>query len=379
MGVNGLIKIIVQFAPGCITKRKFRYYNGKKVPMDSYQALYKFAIALRNTKHYRNIHGEEISHLFAIFFKTCSMLRYAILPLWVIDGKPPSIKKNTLDVRKKNKESAFTRLSSDDLSDEDKCRLEKKIIGVTGKHIKDIKYLLDLMGLPYFDAPEEAEAQCAAFERSHITNGVATEDWDALLFGCNKMLKNFSNKSDVIEIDRHVLLQKLGMTQEQLIDLGSILGNDYCDGISGLKPTDAYEKFKQCDFDMEKFLKYIKKETRYSIPRLFTEQWKEATNYFINAPVIRPDNATLVWNSPKFDELYRYLVDIKGFNHDLIIPRINELKLMYTYYFKDRKLVTLSQINRELQVHIIDNKRTTYILNYIEPSVPNINEIPPIT
>ena len=361
MGVNGFIKII-KLAPRCITKRRFKYYHGCKIGIDASQTLYKFCKALTNTEHYKNKDGEIIAHLFACFFKSCSAIRYAIMPCFIFDGPPPSIKNHTLIERKRLRDTAFSKLNNNQLDDDEKSKLEKKSFTLTSKLIKEAKYLLDLMGLPYVDSPGEAEAQCAALEKSNITNGISTEDWDALFFGCNKIYKNFSNKCDVVEIDRKILLEELKMTQEQLIDFAAILGNDYCDGIIGLKPADAYEKFKHCEFNMGKFIKCIKKNDKYIIPKKFIEQWIESTNYYLNAPVIRPETNMVVWNMPQFDELYNYLVQIKGMDKNIIIPRINELKLMYSYYLKDTKLVTLSKIKRELQVHTVCDEYVAYIL-----------------
>jgi flap endonuclease-1 len=369
MGVNGFIKII-KLAPRCVIKRNFRDYRGAIVAMDASQTLYKFCKALTNTKHYKNKNGEIIAHLFACFFKSCSAARYAIRTYWVFDGPPPSIKKNTLRERKKLREIALNKLNNECICEDEKSKLEKKSFSLLPKLTKEAKYLLYLMGLPQIDAPEEAEAQCAALEKSNITNGVSTEDWDALFFGCNKIFKNFSNKGDgVIEIDRQILLNELKMTQRQLIDLAAILGNDYCNGIIGLKPTDAYEKFKRCDFNMEKFLKHIKKDGKYTIPINFTNQWKESSDYYLNAPVIQPDAASSIWTMPNYDELYKYLLE-KGFDEKDIQPRINELKLMYSYYLKDKKMVTLTQIKRELQVRVFGDKYVAYILDYINQNPP---------
>jgi flap endonuclease-1 len=42
--------------------------------------------------------------------------------------------------------------------------------------------MLNLMGLPAFEAPSEAEAQCATLCKENIAYGTATEDLDALTF-----------------------------------------------------------------------------------------------------------------------------------------------------------------------------------------------------
>jgi flap endonuclease-1 len=209
------------------------------------------------------------------------------------------------------------------------------------------------MGIPYVESPGEAEAQCCACNIAGMCDGVVTEDWDAILFGCKRMLKNFSNKSEVIEINSDALIKSLGMrNRSQLIDLGILLGTDYCRGITGIKPVDIYKKFKAVNFNVRKFLDNLKQDTtKVRIPENFIEEWEIARDYYLNAPVIDPKkiiDKNIKWNEPKYDKLLEYLVNEKGFEMDIIKPRINELKIMYAYYASGRGLVTLSIIRYEL-------------------------------
>src|SRR6266446_2937610 len=119
--------------------------------------LYKFCKALTNTDHYKNKEGEITAHLFAGFFKSCSATRYAIMPFWVFDGPPPSIKRHTLIERKRVRDTALNKLNTEKLNDDEKSKLEKKSFTLTPKLTKEVKHLLYLMGLPYVESPEEAE------------------------------------------------------------------------------------------------------------------------------------------------------------------------------------------------------------------------------
>lgn len=387
MGVNGLRKIISKYAPEVLEKKNFKDYNGTVQALDGVLALYKFCIATIDTQY------SKVGHLFACFFKTLSMLRYGIMPVWVFDGKPPEIKQMTLDERRKNKDIAYSKLSDEYLSSDDKKKLEKRTFTVTNKLVDDVKELLGLLGIPYIVAPGEAEAQCVALNKAKIAHGVVTEDWDAILFGCKKMLKDFSNKSvnNVTEIKTKKLLKKLDMTHEQIIDLSSILGNDYCSGIIGLKPLDAYHIYKECNFNMPKFLSLLRSEKNLKdyeqnreneyfshilnirkklcstlnklqyckIPNNFEELAKIAKEYYLHAPVIQPNEVKVVWEIPKYQELYKFLLD-KGFDEELIKTKLNELIMMHAYYNDHKKLITLSKIKREKSTNI-DTKIITYI------------------
>ncbi|KAK4612300.1 Flap endonuclease 1 [Fulvia fulva] len=51
-------------------------------------------------------------------------------------------------------------------------------------HVEDLaKQVLDLMGVPRWDAPGEAEAECVALEKAGLVDGIYTSDGDALAFG----------------------------------------------------------------------------------------------------------------------------------------------------------------------------------------------------
>lgn len=351
MGIRGLKKIIEMFAKNSIIEDKFQDYKGNIYTIDSPIMIYKFCLALMNTNNYESNSGEIIAHLFACFFKSLSMIKYGIWPLWIFDGKPPSIKYNTLDQRKKNRDNVSKNYTENsNLTDDEKLKFKKKMFTITPKQIEEIKYVLFLMGVPYLQSPGEAEAQCAAFEIAKITNGVVTQDTDVILYGCKSMLYEFSNKNVVKRIEINELLKSLGITRDQFIDLGAILGNDYCKGINGLNSIKAFELFKESNFNMYEFLEKIYKNPDYEIPYNFLENWKESKNYYLHAPVIKPDEINLSWQKPNFNKLYEYLVEIKGFNKELITDKIEELRLLYNYYIKNNNcLVTMSRIRKELE------------------------------
>lgn len=354
MGVKGLDSVIKEIAAGCIQKTEFSSYNGTIQSVDAAINLYKFCIAIIGSDNFRTGTGEVIGHLTACFYRSISMLFNGIFPLWIFDGVPPGIKQSTLNTRKRKKDVATSKLSDDELKHNDRIKLNKKAFTLTSRHIRETKELLKMMGLPYIEAPGEAEAQCVAFEMAGISDGVVTEDWDALLFGCKKLLKDFSGKSNVTEINVDELMRLLGMSKTQLIDFGGILSNDYCSGISGLKPIDAYNKFKECGFVIEKLIIMLKNENmesgryKYRIPHNLIEQMQKSREYYMHAPVIDPNETKIVWEEPKYKKIYSYLVDKKKFDPVIITNKLNELKKIYQSFSGNNSVIKKKKMEKEI-------------------------------
>ena len=67
--------------------------------------------------------------------------------------------------------------------------MNKRLVKVNKGHNEECKQLLTLMGIPYVDAPCEAEAQCAALVKANKVYATATEDMDSLTFGSTVLLR----------------------------------------------------------------------------------------------------------------------------------------------------------------------------------------------
>lgn len=67
-----------------------------------------------------------------------------------------------------------------------------------------LQELLRLFGIPYIQAPMEAEAQCAILDLTDQTSGTITDDSDIWLFGARHVYKNFFNKNKFVEYYQYV-------------------------------------------------------------------------------------------------------------------------------------------------------------------------------
>ncbi|KAH8089014.1 PIN domain-like protein, partial [Filobasidium floriforme] len=101
-----------------------------------------------------------------LFFKTLKLLQHPILPLFVFDGPfKPGMKRN---------------------------QKVAGMFGTTDQASKRFKGLLDDMGIEYWTAPGEAEAELAQLSKLGKIDAVLTDDVDALVFGATKILRNTS-------------------------------------------------------------------------------------------------------------------------------------------------------------------------------------------
>ena len=64
-----------------------------------------------------------------------------------------------------------------------------------------------MFGVPFLVAPGEAEAQCAALDRTDQTHGTITDDSDVWLFGGRHVYKNFFSQNKYLEYYQYVDLQ----------------------------------------------------------------------------------------------------------------------------------------------------------------------------
>jgi DNA excision repair protein ERCC-5 len=108
--------------------------------------------------------------------------------------------------------------------------------------VEDVKELLRLFGIPYIDAPAEAEAQCAFLNQKGLVDGVISNDSDVFLFGAVRVYRNvFDQKRYVEKYDSSYLESGLGLSRERLIILAMLLGSDYTDGVNGIGIVNALE------------------------------------------------------------------------------------------------------------------------------------------
>ncbi|MBI2575169.1 flap endonuclease-1 [Candidatus Woesearchaeota archaeon] len=302
--------------------------ENKTVIVDAPNHLYQFltTIRARDGSPFTDSKGRVTSHLIGLFSRSTNLMRHGIRQVYVFDGKPPELKHKEIEKRKSIKEEAEAEYTK--ALKKGDTELMKKYAGrfsrLTGDMIAEAKRLLEALGIPYVDAPSEAEAQAAHMAKKGIGYAVASQDADSLLFGAPRLLRNLSITGrrkkagtlsyaavhpELILLEEN--LKELGISQKQLIALCMLVGTDYNPGgIKGIGPKKALELVKRHKEDFNTMFK----EAKWS--ETFEEDWEEVFNTFTNIPVT--DKYAAKWSQPDKTQLIALLCG----EHDFAEERV---------------------------------------------------------
>jgi flap endonuclease-1 len=328
LGVN--LREIVPKAPVDLKE-----LNGKSIAIDAYNALYQFLAIIRQPDGtpLKDSTGKITSHLSGLFYRTSNLLEMGIKPVYVFDGVPPALKETEIKRRRKAKEEATIlyehALARGDLG-------EARVYAQGTSRLKDYmeedsKKLLSLMGLPWVQAPSEGEAQAAQMARRGDADYCASQDYDSLLFGAPKLIRNLTisgrrklpSKNVYVDVVPELVvlndvLKECDITYEQLIDVGVLIGTDFNpDGIKGLGPKTALRLIKE-NGTLEKALPHIKNAEFPTGP-------EKIRDIFLHPRI--SDNYNLQWKDPNPEGIIDFLCRQRDFSEDRVkraLDRIQE-------------------------------------------------------
>lgn len=321
MGILGLSKLIADICPQAIKESEIKHYFGRKVAIDASMCLYQFLIAVRaEGAQLTSTDGETTSHLMGMFYRTIRLLDNGIKPVYVFDGKPPDMKSGELAKRAERREEAqkSLQIATEAGNEADMDKFNRRLVRVTKEHANEAKELLKLMGVPYVEAPCEAEAQCAALVKAGKVYATATEDMDALTFGSTVLLRHLTfseaRKMPVKEFHYNKVLEGFGLTSKEFIDLCILLGCDYCEGIKGIGPKRAIELMNNYR-DIETILENIDRK-KYTV----TDDWnyEVARQLFVTPDIQDASEVDLKWTEPDEEGLVKFLCGDRQFSEDRV-------------------------------------------------------------
>jgi len=155
--------------------------------------------------------------------------------------------------------------------------------------------------------------------RTGVAYAAASQDFDSLLFGSPRLVKNLAitgrrklPRKDVYvdvqpeEISLEATLANLGITREQLVDMGLLIGTDFNEGVKGIGPKKALALIKKHG-SLEPALEELGVEI---------ESKDEVREIFLHPKVI--EVAGVEFNDPDKDGVRRMLCDDHDFSRDRI-------------------------------------------------------------
>ncbi len=296
MGIRGLTSLIKKYVPESMSIHPFSYFKGSIIAIDTSILLYKF--------RYSNEHPN--SHINGFLNKCLCYIKNGILPVFILDGKPPPEKNSTIAKRSKQRKRIEFRISELEKSIEKFNRdevmkkikkLSKQLINVTREHHIEVKELLEILGFSVVSSPGEAEVVCAFLQKDGLVDFTYSDDTDLLALGCKKVLRSNHCSNTFVQINLDKLLKGLNLNIQEFIDLCILCGCDYCSTIPKVNYDTAYEYIKK-----HRNIEDVIKNENIDIPSNFN--YKEARSLFhhkncnildiyeINEPVIDENKLT---------------------------------------------------------------------------------------
>jgi len=295
MGIKYLNRFLQENCKESIRKVNLYELSGKKVVIDTSIYMYRYL-------------GEEA--LLENIYLMINILRLNnIIPLFVFDGKPPKEKEDLLRERKQNKKKAEEKYNElknqlidgqNEKIQEEMIQLKKEFIRLHHTDIKDVKLLIQSLGVSYIEAPGEADKLCAKLVNKNLAYACLSEDMDMFVYGCKRVLRYLSllNKTAIMYEMKDILIE-LDMNFNDFKNICIISGTDYNihnnnDLTNTLKYFKKYRKSKE---KKNNFLSWLEDNTDYinglevrEISKLFNiDDVPELTNCLktkiINSPI----------------------------------------------------------------------------------------------
>lgn len=308
---------------------------GKKIAIDAFNTIFQFLSIIRDRftgEPLKDSKGRVTSHLSGLMYRTINFVDAGIKPVYVFDGEPPKLKRRTQQEREQIRKEAREKWQEALRKGEAAFKYAQATSQLTDEMLKDAKKLLELMGIPYLQAPGEGEAQCSFMTKKGDVFATGSQDHDSLLFGSPRLVKNLSiagrkkvaNKEAYTEVKPELIelkevLESLGINQKQLIIMGLLIGTDYNDGVKGYGPKKSLEIVKE-EKTLDRVLKKVKWEE--------STQPEEIMNLFLKPNVM--EKYEFKWKPPEEEKLLNFMVDEHDFSQERVNKAIQKLQERFT-------------------------------------------------
>ena len=182
------------------------------------------------------------------------------------------------------------------------------------------------MGIPYIDAPGEAEIFCSYLSNNNIINGCISEDTDVIASGVKYFIRGINiNKNYAYVYNLDDILSDLRLTYTEFVDLCILCGCDYLPRIEGIGYISSYNlitKYRTIEniLDSNLSIKFNNK---------FKDKYNTARQLINNDNIKINDKIVVKFNKPNIKKLLNYLLKI---NHNNLKTIRNLHYNLHNYY-----------------------------------------------
>lgn len=287
-----------------ITDRSLDHFKGQRVAVDAHHWLHKYMRATArwmDEDYYTTPEGKEVLNILVLLRGIPTILNAGIDPVFVFDGQPDDRKDDEIAKRREAHEEASEKLEKARENGDTEAikRFRSQTQKLTPTVQKTSREVLELLGIPYVEAPAAGEAHAAHLAQAGLVDSVMTDDYDALLFGSPTTIRNYTSNGDTEEMDLGWTRTIHGLTQAQLVDLALLCGTDYNDGVHGIGPKTA---LKHLDGDG-------RAEDALEAKNAEIANLDELRDLFLTRPMKTSELAVPNREAPNFETLYAYTVD----------------------------------------------------------------------
>ena len=310
---------------------------GRAVAFDGNNILYQFLSIIRggSGEPLRDREGRVTSHLSGLIYRNSNLMEAGVRIVYVFDGQPHRFKSTVIKQRRETRRKASRQYEKAvKEGDAEKARLYgQQAVLATTDIVEDAKTLLTHMGVPWVQAPGEGEAQTAYMAAKGDVWGAASQDFDSLLYGAPRHIRNLSItgrrklprknvyikiEPELLELDR--IMRDLGVSRDQLIDIGILVGTDYNpEGIKGVGPKTALKLIKE-HRTLEGALPHIKNAE-------FPHPVDEIRELFKNPRTT--DDYSLEWRKPDTAAILGFLCGEHSFSQSRVMNAVEKMNKGY--------------------------------------------------
>src|SRR3989344_5081760 len=310
---------------------KLEDLKGKTVAVDAFNAIYQFLSSIRQPDGtpLMDNKGRVTSHLSGLFYRNISLLSEGIKLIYVFDGEYHSLKGRTQENRGEVKREANEKYKKAKEEDDVEAmgKYARMMSRIDEEMIKESKELLEAMGSAVVQAPGEGEMQCSQLVKDGEAWAVASQDYDALVVGGERLIQNLTlarkrkTVSGVVDISPEIIsykdvLNELGIDADGFISLAILVGTDFNPkGVPGIGPKKALALVRQKKYPVEVF-----REVEHKIEF----NWQEVFEIFKKPNVHK--NAEVRFGKLDSDRIKEILVSEHDFSMERVEKQLGKLK-----------------------------------------------------